>query len=166
MRSLPLIALAALAACDKPAPAPQPTATAEPTAMPSVPATAAPTATPMPTATPTPSPTPSASPTATASPTPEKRFQALGTEPFWSVEVMPKGRLKYSTPDMINGVVVSSVEKRQGERVQYIARFNGKPFTLDIVPDKCSDGMSDTVYPYKVTFVHSGRTDHGCARLR
>ena len=162
MRSVPLIALAALAACDKPAPAPQPTATAEPTAMATAPAPATQTPTP----TPTPSPTPSASPTATASPTPEKRFQALGTEPFWSVEVMPKGRLKYSTPDMLNGVVVSSVEKRQGERVQYIARFNGKPFTLDIVPDKCSDGMSDTVYPYKVTFVHSGRTDHGCARLR
>ena len=166
MRSVPLIALAALAACDRPAPAPQPTASAEPTAPAGAPATRAPSPAPSPSPKPSPSPTASASPSATATPAPEKRFQALGTEPFWSVEVMPKGRLKYSTPDMLNGVVVSSVEKRQGERVQYIARFNGKPFTLDIVPDTCSDGMSDTVYPYKVTFVHSGRTDHGCARLR
>ena len=156
MRSVSLLALAALTACDKPAPVPQPTASAEP--LKPAPPTPAPLLTPSASATPTPS--------ASATAVPDKRFQALGTEPFWSVEVMPKGRLKYSTPDMLNGVVVSSVEKRQGERVQYIARFNGKPFTLDIVPDTCSDGMSDTVYPYKVTFVHSGRTDHGCARLR
>lgn len=155
-RGLPLIALAALAACGKPAPAPEPTASAQPAPPPAPAATSEP----APVTKPSPSPTPS------ATPAPEKRLQALGTEPFWSVEVMPKGRLKYSTPDMLNGVVVSSIEKREGERIRYIARFNGKPFTLDIVPDKCSDGMSDTVYPYKVTFVHSGRTDHGCARLR
>lgn len=91
-------------------------------------------------------------------------MQALGTEPFWSVEVSPKWVLKYVTPDMLNGVVVPSLEKRDGETIRYVARFNGKPFTLTFTPATCSDGMSDVVYPYEVVFEHGGRTDKGCGR--
>ncbi|MFC0590532.1 COG3650 family protein [Novosphingobium aquiterrae] len=173
MRSAALLGLLALAGCGQPKPD-----SAEPRPAPSQEATAtapsAPAVKPSPTPTPTPTPKvvaapkPAPSPTATpaAKPKPEKRLQAIGTEPFWSVDVMPKGRLKYVTPDMVNGVMVSAIERRKGERITFTARFNGKPFTLDLVPAKCSDGMSDVVYPWTVTFVHSGRTDHGCARMR
>ena len=169
-RSAPLLALLVLGACGKVAPEPAATATPTPAPSPAL----APVATPGPIAAPAPTPTPTAkavptptpSPAPTARPKPEKHLQAIGTEPFWSVDVMPKGRLKYANPDMLNGVIVSAVEKRQGGRITYKARLNGRPFTLDLVPVKCSDGMSDVVYPWTVTFVHSGRTDHGCARMR
>ncbi|MFM5883829.1 MAG: COG3650 family protein [Novosphingobium sp.] len=171
MRSTALLGLIALAGCGQPKPA----STDErqvPSPAASTPVLPVPVAKPSPTPTPTPKavavPQPAPSPTATpaAKPKPEKRLQAIGTEPFWSVDVMPKGRLKYVTPDMINGVMVSAIERRKGERITFTARFNGKPFTLDLVSAKCSDGMSDVVYPWTVTFVHSGRTDHGCARMR
>ncbi len=133
-----------------------PSPKATPTPVPSTKAQPAPKPTPKPTPTPVPSPT--------AAPKPDKPLQALGTEPFWSVEISPKWVLKYVTPDMLNGVIVPSVEKREGKVIRYIARFNGKPFELTFTPAKCSDGMSDVVYPYDVVFVHSGMTDRGCGR--
>lgn len=121
-------------------------------------------ATATPSAMPTPKPASIAKPA--VKPKPEKYMQAVGTEPFWTIDVLPKARLRYSTPDMLHGVIVNAVERHSGTTVRYAARFNGRPFTLELVPVKCSDGMSDTTYPLKATFVHSGRTDHGCARMR
>jgi uncharacterized membrane protein len=164
MRSGALIAALALAGCGQGAPQPQPSATAQPSPM----ATGEP-APPQPSATAaaaTPTQTPSETPKPAASPAPKKLLQAVGTEPFWSVTVLPHARLRYTTPDMANGVIVPSVERKRGEALRYAGRFNGRPFVLDVAPAKCSDGMSDTVYPYSATFVHSGRTDRGCARMR
>ncbi|MFM5948019.1 MAG: COG3650 family protein [Novosphingobium sp.] len=111
-------------------------------------------------------PTPAPAASATPAPPPEKHFRAVGTEPFWNVDVLPKARLKYSNPDMVNGVIVSAVERRKGGVVRYTARLNGRPFVLTLEPGKCSDGMSDMVYNWKASLLHAGRTDHGCARLK
>lgn len=176
MRSVLLLAgLATLAACGQekhdtvdlplkpsdaatmPAPPPPDPAQASPVAVVTPAPIAATSAAPTPKSTPSPKPSPAA---------PEKHFRAVGTEPFWNVDVLPKARLKYATPEMINGVIVSAVEQRQGNVVRYVARFNRKPFVLEIKPGKCSDGMSDLVYPYEVRFTRSGRTDRGCARLK
>lgn len=169
MRSAGLIAALALAGCTKPAPAPEPSGSPEPAAtVAETPAPEPSIAAPAPAPAPAPTPTPSATAKPSAAPKPpvKKQLQALGTEPFWSVDVLPHARLRYITPDMANGVIVPTVERKRGERLTYTGRFNRRPFTLDIVPGKCSDGMSDVVYPYVSTFVHSGRTDRGCARLR
>ncbi|WP_296679026.1 hypothetical protein [Novosphingobium sp.] len=168
MRSAALVGLIGLAACtpakpeDKGAPLPAPGVSSSAAPLPAPKPTPAPT--PAPSQTPAPGPRPVPPPTATPTEKPAKRLQALGTEPFWSVEVLPNWRLKYVTPDMLNGVVVSSTEKREGDVIRYAARFNGRPFTLTFTPGKCGDGMSDVVYPYAVVFVHSGRTDRGCGR--
>lgn len=157
MRSGALIAALALAGCGQGAPQPEPSATAQPSAT----ASAEPTAEPAPSQAPAPEPAKAA-----ARPAPKPLLQAVGTEPFWSVTVLPHARLRYTTPDMANGVIVPAVERKRGEALRYAGRFNGRPFVLDVAPAKCSDGMSDTVYPYSATFVHSGRADHGCARMR
>ncbi|MDE2436064.1 MAG: hypothetical protein KGM49_07390 [Sphingomonadales bacterium] len=161
MRSVALIGLLVLAGCDKAAPTPQPSATAEAVAATTAEPRAAATPAPPP---PVPTPTPTPKPATAAKP--EKHMQAVGTEPFWSVDVMPKGRLRYSTPGMVNGVVVSSVEKHQGKVTRYVARLNRRPFVLELTPIECSDGMSDATYPFTATLVHSGRTDRGCARMK
>lgn len=160
MRSGAVLSLLALAGCGQGVPQPDPSATAQPSPA----ATVQPTAEPADPA-PAMSQTPVDAPKAAASPLP-KLLQAVGTEPFWSVTVLPHGRLRYTTPDMANGVIVPAVERKRGESLRYAGRFNGRPFVLELAPAKCSDGMSDTAYPYVATFVHSGRTDHGCARMR
>ena len=96
MRKAGSVAMLALAGCHQTNEVPQP-APREPAPSaieaPVLPAPAPPSAQP----TPSPAPTPSPSPT----PVPQKHVQALGTEPFWSVEVLP-GKLRYSSPEQLS----------------------------------------------------------------
>jgi uncharacterized membrane protein len=100
-----------------------------------------------------------------ATPAPEKRFQALGTEPFWSLDVMP-GKLRYSSPENLTGTTISSSETKDGAAVRYTGTLEDKAVTLTIEPGTCNDGMSDTAYPYKATFVWGNQTQQGCARAK
>lgn len=110
----------------------------------------------------------SAQPMATGSPEPampEKPFQALGTEPFWAVEVLPR-QLRYSDPENIAGTAFAATESREGTGVRYSGTLEGQPLTLLIQPGTCSDGMSDTVYPWTAVLTKDGRRLQGCARKR
>ncbi len=110
----------------------------------------------------------SAQPMATGSPEPamrEKPFQALGTEPFWAVEVLP-GQLRYSDPENIAGTTFAATESREGSGLRYSGTLNGQPLTLLVQPGTCSDGMSDTVYPWTAVLTKDGFALQGCARKR
>lgn len=97
--------------------------------------------------------------------TPPQHFQALGTEPFWSFEVLP-GKLIYTSPEVQQGIVIAARFSGQGKRLQFSGAMQGKPVLLAIEPGTCSDGMSDTVYAYKASFSWGGQTEQGCARLK
>lgn len=85
-------------------------------------------------------------------------YRALGTEPFWSVTIGPRemvfeeanspARIVQPTPRPIIGVA--------GEIFQ-TPRLN-----VNIVHARCSDGMSDRVYPDKVQVTADGRRFEGC----
>ena len=94
-----------------------------------------------------------------------KRYQALGTEPFWSLEVLP-GKLIYTSPEVQPGIAVTYTLTGQGKQLRYSGTLQGKPMVLTIEPGECSDGMSDTVYPYKASFTWGDRTEQGCARAK
>ena len=96
---------------------------------------------------------------------PEQSFQALGTEPFWSVYVEP-GRLRYTTPENQEGTTFTASRAVDGEAQIWTGTFEGSAFTLKITPGTCGDGMSDTVYPYTALVTMQDRTLRGCARLR
>jgi uncharacterized membrane protein len=98
-------------------------------------------------------------------PIPERRFQALGTEPFWSVYVEP-GRLRYVTPENQKGTDFPAKRTIEGEAQVWTGTIEGGPFTLRIAPGTCSDGMSDTVYSYTAMVALAGETRQGCARLQ
>ena len=98
-----------------------------------------------------------------ADPAKEKRYQALGTEPFWSVEITP-GKLRYSTPDNPDGIAFPASESALGTGTRYSGMMDGKALSVTIKPGQCSDGMSDTAYPYKALLTIEGRTEQGCAR--
>ena len=102
-----------------------------------------------------------------AAPKPEPaklRFQALGTEPFWAVDVMA-GKLRYSSPE-VSGITFASTEKKDGKGTRYSGSMNGQAISLLVEPGKCSDGMSDTVYQWKAALTIAGKTEQGCARAK
>lgn len=96
---------------------------------------------------------------------PQKPFQALGTEPFWSVEVTA-GQMRYSDPENIAGTAFAATEQPEGAAMRYSGTLGGKPVSLLIQPGTCSDGMSDTVYSWQATLTIGDRTERGCARPR
>ena len=101
-----------------------------------------------------------------AAPAPaEQRFVALGTEPFWSVEVTP-GQLRYSTPEDIPGAIFAAQRSADGASITYTGTLDGKAARLRIAAGQCSDGMSDTVYAYRATFTLADLELSGCARKR
>ncbi|HQS98224.1 MAG: hypothetical protein B7X90_13260 [Novosphingobium sp. 17-62-19] len=91
------------------------------------------------------------------------RFRAIGTEPFWSVQVQD-GKLTYSTPEMPDGLTVPATLRRSGQIVTYSATIEGKPLELEVSRQTCSDGMSDTVYPLAVIRRIGPDIQRGCAR--
>lgn len=147
----PLLALALLSACSEPA---DPDASPSGTAMPSTIAT--------PVETPSPAPTASATVQTSAGDIPA-RFRAIGTEPFWSVQVRD-GTLTYSTPDMPDGLTVPATKRRSDDAMIYSATIDGKPLELEVKRQTCSDGMSDTVYPLAVIRRIGPDVQRGCAR--
>ena len=110
---------------------------------------------------PSPAPTPRAVPT----PLPSKHFQALGTEPFWSVEVLP-GKLRYSSPEQPDGITFASTASALGSGYRYVGVMAKAKVMLTITPGKCSDGMSDRSYAYTAALSIGDRAMHGCARLK
>ena len=153
MRKLALIAgLMALAGCQQANDAPQP-----------VPSESVPSRT-VAANLPTPLPSPEPSPRTAPALVPHKHFQALGTEPFWSVEVLP-GRLRYMSPEQLDGITFAATVTSFGSGYRYAGTMAGAPATLTIAPGKCSDGMSETVYGYTAALTIGDQALHGCARL-
>lgn len=88
----------------------------------------------------------------------QEAYKALGTEPFWSltidqrVMIFTDGsnqvRVTETTPRAINGVA---------GQIYRTARME-----VNIVRARCSDGMSDRVFPDKVQVRVDGRAFEGC----
>ena len=95
-----------------------------------------------------------------APPPPPAPYHALGTEPFWSliiddreVTFIPSegAQVRQARPTAIIGVA--------GEIYQ-TPRIN-----VNVVHARCSDGMSDRVYPDRVQVNIDGRQFNGCGGL-
>lgn len=84
-------------------------------------------------------------------------YKALGTEPFWSVTVT-RGTIRLERPDA-PPVVVRGVRRRiAGGGGRFVARG----VRMDVVRRRCSDGMSDRVFPDTVTVRFRGALLKGC----
>lgn len=92
-------------------------------------------------------------------------MQALGTEPFWSIKVEPD-KLTWSSPDDLTGTSYAAVGKASDGGWTYVGTLKGEAAELVIQPGNCSDGMSDTVYPYSARFAWGAQRLSGCARKR
>lgn len=91
------------------------------------------------------------------------RFTALGTEPFWAARV-DGDRLTYLTPEDQAGQTIPLARTSRGGLVELKGILSGAPLTLTVSAGPCSDGMSDTVYPFTVRRRLGDDEQRGCAR--
>lgn len=96
----------------------------------------------------------------TPPPPPAAPYHALGTEPFWNL-LIDERNLTFVRPDMppVTQPTPRVIIGIAGEIYQ-TARIN-----VNIVHARCSDGMSDRVYPDKVQVTLDGRRFDGCGGL-
>lgn len=86
---------------------------------------------------------------------------AVGTEPFWSVEVNKHDSIILSMPDWTEPLRVKiSTTSLEKNTTTYLAGTDSLRVTVH--PYFCSDGMSDFIYANKVTVNHRGKTYEGC----
>ena len=92
-----------------------------------------------------------------------KPLRAVGTEPFWGARI--EGRcVTYSTPEDQAGTRIWTKFSGTAEQGSWAGSLDGRRFELRTSPDpRCSDGMSDTVYPIAVTLFVRGEERRGCA---
>ena len=107
---------------------------------------------------PGPAPVPDAAVNTTAPGAFSGDFNAVGTEPFWAVEVRPL-TLKLSRPDAIDLTVANAGPKVEGETAVWTA----PGLVLTLSTGQCSDGMSDRSYPYVAQATVGETVLKGCA---
>ncbi len=95
-----------------------------------------------------------------------KPLRAIGTEPFWGARI--EGRcVTYSTPEDQAGTRIWTRFSGTAENGTWSGALGGRRFELKTSPDaRCSDGMSDNIYPIAVALLVSGEERRGCAEPR
>jgi uncharacterized membrane protein len=90
-------------------------------------------------------------------------LRAMGTEPFWGVEIKPD-ELVYSGVDRPAMMMANPGPSLRDGNVVIAARdTDGQAFTVTLRETECSDGMSDRVYPLEAEILYKGETLKGCA---
>lgn len=90
-------------------------------------------------------------------------LRAVGTEPFWAVE-MTKAGLTFSGPDRPSATAPNTGPvMNEGEASWTGATADGKPLKVTLTAGPCSDGMSDREYPLKAKVELGGEKFNGCA---
>lgn len=93
---------------------------------------------------------------------PSERITALGTEPFWNIEVA--GDLAtYATPELPDGATIELRRFTGQGGLGFSGKWEGRSFDLLVTPGTCSDGMSDRTYPYVATLQLGDERREGCA---
>ena len=90
-------------------------------------------------------------------------LRALGTEPFWAVDITPSG-LAYSGLDRPAQRAPNPGPVIQGTTAVYAtATESGPALVVTLIATECSDGMSDRVYPLTARIELGEETLNGCA---
>ena len=90
-------------------------------------------------------------------------LRALGTEPFWAVEITPQN-LTYSAVDNPGFSTTNPGPTLQGTTAVYAAAgADGATLVVTLIATECSDGMSDRVYPLTARVELGPQTLNGCA---
>ena len=92
-----------------------------------------------------------------------KPVRALGTEPFWSVEITPDG-LIYTRMDQPTQRAPNRGATVQGTVATYATSTDlNTAMNVVLIATECSDGMSDRTYPLTARVEIGDDTLSGCA---
>ena len=98
-------------------------------------------------------------------------FRAVGTEPFWGLEVSEK-EVKFTQVESAESLVFPNIHLESLEENKKLTFMNkSHSVTISITPGECSDGMSDQRYSHKVnlelieTAVGKAKDYNGCAKF-
>jgi len=86
---------------------------------------------------------------------------AVGTEPFWSVEVNKRDSIILSMPDWTEPLRVK-LSTKQKSGIGTVYKSTSDSLQVTVYPYFCSDGMSDFTYTNKITVQYRGKTYQGC----
>ena len=90
-------------------------------------------------------------------------LRALGTEPFWSVEITAQN-LAYTAVDAVEVRASNPGPTVQGTTAVYAAAApDGTALVVTLIATEGSDGMSDRVYPLTARVELGSQTLNGCA---
>ena len=93
-------------------------------------------------------------------------IRALGTEPFWALEI-DSASLRFSTPDDQRGIHFPTIAPTvAGDTAAWVGETERAVFDVRIWREQCSDGMSDRVYTYSARVRVDTSTYRGCADTR
>lgn len=89
------------------------------------------------------------------------KLAAVGTEPFWRADITPGGQIVLTQADQPAGPI--SAPYAAPAALAGGAAFRSGELSVQFTAGPCSDGMSDTVYPYKTAVTGpGGLTLKGC----
>lgn len=89
-------------------------------------------------------------------------FTGIGTEPFWNLE-MKNEKMYFKMADWQSPIVAAIDErKKNNDTIIYTLASNKRQWKVSILPEICSDGMSDFIYQYKVMVYYDGKDYQGC----
>ncbi len=113
------------------------------------------------------SPRPDSVSTATAPEMPSaEAWRAIGTEPFWRLEIDTTG-LRFTTPDDTMGIRWPPLTPlARGDTLRWFGETERAAVEVGIWPGRCSDGMSDRVWPYQAAVRVDSTNHRGCAESR
>lgn len=89
---------------------------------------------------------------------------AVGTEPFWSIEVNKSDTLIFSSPEWTSPLKIKLSQK---SRTTDSTLFGSAQDSMQVAvyPFFCNDGMSDFIYTNKISVTYKGRVYEGCGQL-
>lgn len=89
-------------------------------------------------------------------------FRAVGTEPFWSLDINSAG-LRFTTPDDMEGIRFPPLAPTvMGDTLQWTGKTERATIAARIWPSQCGDGMSDRVWTHKAVVRIDRQIYRGC----
>jgi len=89
-----------------------------------------------------------------------------GTEPFWSLTIAAASNgahlVRYTDPSEIDGRIIRATRFAGNNGIGFSGEWEGKTVQIAITPGECSDGMSESVFPFAATVAWGEDTLLGC----
>jgi uncharacterized membrane protein len=93
-------------------------------------------------------------------------WRAIGNEPFWGLDIDSTG-LRFRTPEDTTGIRWPPlIPVVRGDTVRWVGKTERAAVDARIWPVRCSDGMSDRVWPYAAVVRIDSTAYRGCAESR